>query len=261
MTKDPESTRETWSGTMQRELDKARRLYHEGAWKEAISLLNRFPHRSFVPRNIVASMDIVEGWSWYYLGIKGARFRRRGRVEQSRRAFERASQNAVDKRNKVSVLNGLPLVLWHLGDRIQSWKYSDQATDQYQDEPSVWDIRAILLQLDRYPETSLAFFEKAYELAMEEGDHRTAAHTRKNEAGLLRETGRVEESGRLYQEALELYRKSQESAGESARFHIDDVEQELASLYTPKLLRPAAMLFRKATKHQGLKAPTRSSPL
>ncbi len=247
MTKDPENTLETRSGTVQRELDKARRLYHEGAWKEAISLLNRFPHRSFVPRNIVASMDIVEGWSWYYLGIKGASFPRRGRLEQSRRAFERASQNAVDKGNRVSVLNGLPLVLWHLGDRIQSWKYSDQAIDQYQDDPSVWDIRALLLQWDRYPETSAAFFEKAYELAIEEGDYRTAAHTRKNEAGLLRETGRMEEAGRLYQEALELYRKAQEATGESAGFHIDDVEQELANLHTPKLLRPAAMLFRKGS--------------
>ena len=127
--------------------------------------------------------------------------------------------------------------------------------------PSVWDIRAILLQWDRYPETSVAFFEKAYELAMAEGDFRTAAHTRKNEAGLLRQTGRMEESGKLYHEALELYGKAQETTGESARFHIVDVNQELENLNTPKLFRPATLLFRKVAKRQGLKAPTRSSPL
>ena len=82
-------------------------------------------------------------------------------------------------------------------------------------------------------------------MAMEEGDYRTAAHTRKNEAGLLRQTGSKEESEKLYQEALELYGKAQEATGESARFHMEDVGQELANLHTPKLLRPAAILFRK----------------
>jgi tetratricopeptide (TPR) repeat protein len=233
---------------VQRELDKARKLYDEGAWKEAINLLNQFPHRPFLPRDTVASMYIVEGWSWYYLGIKGSSFSRRGRLEESRRAFEQASQNAVGKRNKVSILNGLPLALWHMGDRIQAWKYSDQAIDQFQDEPSVWDIRAILLHWDRYPETSVTFFEKAYELAIADEDFRTAGHARKNMAGLFQETGRIEEAGKLYQEALELYGKFQATTGESARFYIEDVEQEIANLHTPKLLRPAAMFFRKATE-------------
>ena len=86
-------------------------------------------------------------------------------------------------------------------------------------------------------------------MAIAEGDCLTAAHARKNKAGLFQETGRTEEAGKLYQEALELYRKSQEATGESARFHIEDVEQELANLHTPKLLRPAAAFFRRAPKH------------
>jgi hypothetical protein len=67
-------------------------------------------------------------------------------------------------------------------------------------------------------------------------------------AGLFQETGRIEEAGKLYQEALELYGKFQATTGESARFYIEDVQQEIANLHTPKLLRPAAMFFRKATK-------------
>lgn len=224
-------------------LNTARQLYDGGRWKEAIRFLSQFAERPFVPRETVVAMDAIEGWSWYFLAISGFTFGSAKRLEMAREAFVRAWNSAVGKQNKVAVLSGLPLVLWHLDRRIEAWKFSDTGLDGFEDEAPVWHTRATLLAWDGYREPAVEMFEKAYDTGIAAGDLRTAANAKKGLGGLLRQIGKPEDARTAYQAALELYDKLETVGGEANIFHLRETQRELTHLSEPGLLRRLVTLF------------------
>ena len=218
-------------------LDMARQLYGRGRWKDAIKFLAGFSERPYVPRQTVVAMDAIEGWSWYFLAIGGSSFGSAGRLRRAKEAFVRAWDSAVDKENKVSVLSGLPLVLWQLDRRIEAWKLSDEGTDEFENEAMVWLTRAILLNWDGYREAAVEMLDKAHDTGVAAGDRRTAADARRSLGSLLGRAGNLEDARTAYQGAIELYERAETDDGKPVAFHLEQTKREMSGLSKTGLLQ------------------------
>ena len=231
-----------------RMLDTAHLLYRDGAWQEALDMLTGFPSRPFIPRWAAAEMDAIEGWCWYHLGMNGAFLAKRRRLQRSRRAFAQALTGPSDRGRRTWALNGISLVLWQLGEKLEAWQINDYAVREFEDAPTLMCTRAILFRWNKETDTSARFSELACEKAMAGGDYLTAGRAKSNMAALMDSLGRREEAEKSYREALILYEKSQDATGESARFYIGEAEREIAGLRLPRLLRGLSTLRRRVIR-------------
>lgn len=210
-------------------LEKAQQLYNGGKWEGAIDTIEK-NSKIFTNDTEVAEAGRLLGWSYYYLGIKGTEEGKRANLLLAEGAFKAALGKIKEGGTKISVMNGLPLVIWILGRKGEAWQLSDSATKEFPDEPSVWNTRSIFCRWAKKFEESTMVCEKVYETALAKEDYRTAGHGKHNKADALKELGRIDEARQEYNKALELYKKFEEITGQSAQFHIEGVKKKLSTL-------------------------------
>ncbi|UZE93451.1 MAG: tetratricopeptide repeat protein [Candidatus Nealsonbacteria bacterium] len=218
-------------------LKSAKELYNKGKWNEVINIIDTF-FVSFED-NDIAEANRIKGWSYYYKGIKGPEEEKNINIQNAVNSFKIAlsllrklllSEKEKAKDTEVSAKNGLALSLWILGKKEEAKIESLKATEKFPQEPSIWNIRAILYRWAKDFEESVKICEKVYETAIKKKDFRTAGHGKHNRADALKELGKLGEAKKDYQEALKLYKKYEKESGESAKFHIDKVEEKISNL-------------------------------
>lgn len=210
-------------------LAEAQKLYNEGKWHEAVTLLtNNLP--GFVETEDRAEARRLKGWCFYYIGIKGPAEEKRDAVNLSRDMFNLALAETSDAKKKISILNGLPLSLWILEEQEEAWRMSDKAIKEFPDEPSVWNTRSILFRWAKDFKGSVEICEKVCEKALVKDDYRTAGNAKQNKADALKELGRIKEARDEYAAAVGFYKQFEKTTGQSAKFHIEGVEKKLAAL-------------------------------
>lgn len=211
-------------------LEKAQYLYNQGQWQEAIDTIDGLLPTLVPGSEIEAEALRIKGWSYYYLGIKGPAEKKMDNLMKAKFAFEVVVKNAQEKETRISAMNGLPLVLWILEKKDEAWQISDEATEEFPDTPSVWNTRSILCRWAQDYEKAVEVCEKVYEIAIQNKEYRTAGHGKHNKADALVKLGRAKEAKKEYEEAMELYKKSEEVTGESAIIHIEGVKKKLVEL-------------------------------
>lgn len=210
-------------------LEKAQKLYNEGKWQESDDLIfSNMPD----PQNEedFAEALRLRGWNRYYLGIKGPADQKGETLSISKGAFLEALRKTTDNKKRISILNGLPLVLWNLEEGWDALATSISALAEFTEEPSVWNTAAILLRWAERSKDSIPVCERVYQTALVREDYRTAGHGKQNKADALKGLGRREEARIEYATAVEMYKKFEEKTSESAKFHIEGVEKKLAAL-------------------------------
>lgn len=210
-------------------LAEAQKLYNEGKWREAFTLLQGY-QTDFLEAEDIAESCRLAGWSLYYMATKGPVEEKRNLIELSSTMFSLALSRTSDTKKKTSILNGLPLSLWILEEREEAWGVSDQAMEEFPDESSVLNTRSILCRWAKKFEESVKICERVYETALAENDYRTAGHGKHNRADALKELGRTEEAKNDYAVAVGLYEQFEVATGQSAQFHIEGVKKKLLIL-------------------------------
>ena len=210
-------------------LEDAQRLYNEGRWPEVIQAIEQALGNLTEDREI-AEANRIKGWSWYYIGIKGSPEEKNISLDRSKACFEVALVKTLDRGGKISIMNGLPLTMWNLGEKKKAWEINNQAIEEFPEEPSVWNTRSILCRWAKDFNQSVEVCEKVYETAITREEYRIAGHGKHNKADALNELGWKEMAREEYKAAIVLYRKFEEVTGESAAFHIEGVEKKLANL-------------------------------
>lgn len=117
-------------------LSRAEKLYSEGKWQEAIRLMeNRtFGAFSFVGEDLAEAKRIM-GWSYYYLAIKGSEDQKTDNLCKAANAFRDSFNITNDNEKKISITNGLPLVLWIKGEKHDALEISEDAIKEFPDVP------------------------------------------------------------------------------------------------------------------------------
>ena len=216
---------------MAKVLEDAQKLYNEGKWQEAVTLLNESLESlpGLAETEDVAEALRLKGWCFYYMGIKGPEEEKMEVLRLSRNMFDVASRKSSDAKKIISIFNGLSLPLWILGEREKAWEVSDQAVKEFPDEPSIWNTRSILCRWAKNFEQAVNICEKVYITALARRDYRTAGHGKQNRADALRELGRVEEAKINYAAAIGLYKDFEKESGQSAAPHIEGATKKLNS--------------------------------
>ena len=210
-------------------LGRAQELYNEGKWAEALGIIDK--NLKFLTTDAeIAEANRIKGWSYYYLGIKGSAEKKVENLQKSKDVFQAALEKGSEEKIRISVMNGLPLTLWILGQNDNAWDVSDQAVQEFPDIPSIWNTRSILCRWVRNFKESVKVCEKVYQTALAKGDYRTAGHGKHNRADALKELGKIKKARREYNKAIELYKKFEKATGQSAKFHIEGVEKKIANL-------------------------------
>ena len=210
-------------------LEKAQELYNEGKWQESDELI--FSNMSKLKEKEDFAEGLrLRGWNRYYLGIKGPEDHKGENLLISKGAFREALATTSDGKKKMSILNGLPLTLWILGEQKDAWQVSDQAVQEFPDEPSVWNTRSILCRWAKNFQESVKVCEKVYETASYRRDFRTAGHGKRNRGDALKELGQIKEAEKEYAAAIGLYKNFEKETGQSAEFHIKGAMEKLRNL-------------------------------
>ena len=209
-------------------IEDAQKLYNKGKWSKAIDLIDSlfFSH----DEQKVAETNRIKGWSYYYLGIKGDESYKMENMGKAEEYFRLALIKMRKEKGLISILNGLPLVLWILGKKKEAELESFKAAIKFPQEPSIWNTKAILYRWANNWRESVNICEKVYEMAIEKKDFRTAGNGKQNKADALVRLGRTEEGKQEYQKALKIYKKYEKKTGESASFHLERVQEKLSNL-------------------------------
>ena len=92
---------------------------------------------------IVAERNTIKGWCYYYIG-KGDENKKTENFENAEEYFRLALIKMKKTKGVVSILNGLPLVLWMQGKQTEAWEINDQAIRKFPETPSLWNTRSKL---------------------------------------------------------------------------------------------------------------------
>ena len=166
-------------------LAEAQKLYNEGKWPESNLLIDGL---TIAEDEEMAEARRLRGWNYYYIGTKGLDDKQAS-LGRSKAAFQYALSITSDKKKKISIMNGLPLTFWVLGEQEWAWHLSDRAIEEFPDEPSVWNTRSILFRWAKDFKGSVEVCEQVYEKAMLKDDYRTAGNAKQNKADALKELG------------------------------------------------------------------------
>lgn len=208
-------------------LAEAQELYNGGKWSGAVALLDA---GEFTKAEERAESFRLYGWCFYYLGIKGSAEEKEEMLRKSWNMFKLVLAVTSDAKKNLSALNGLPLSLWILGKQEAAWQVSDRAIEEFPDEPSVWNTRAILCRWAKDFAKSIEVCEKVYKTALAQKDYRTAGRGKHNRADALKELGRIEEARKDYLEAAYLYEQDAIITGRNAEVHLEGVKKKLLAL-------------------------------
>ncbi|KKS89583.1 MAG: hypothetical protein UV65_C0031G0014 [Parcubacteria group bacterium GW2011_GWF2_43_11] len=207
-------------------LAEAQKLYNEGKWPESNLLIDGL---TIAEDEEMAEARRLRGWNYYYIGTKGLDDKQAS-LGRSKAAFQYALSITSDKKKKISIMNGLPLTFWVLGEQEWAWHLSDRAIEEFPDEPSVWNTRSILFRWAKDFKGSVEVCEQVYEKAMLKDDYRTAGNAKQNKADALKELGQINQARDEYASAIGLYKTFGERTGQSAQFHIDGVSKKMLAL-------------------------------
>lgn len=214
---------------MKEVLEKSLKLYNDGKFLEAIQLIEK-NLANFVSDEDIAEANRIMGWSWYYLGIKGPEEEKIEKLFKSKGAFQTALDQTSNPEKRISIMNGLCLTLWVLGEREEALITNIVALSEFPNKASIWNTSSILIRWAKNPKAAVPVCEKVYQTALEAKDYRTAGHGKHNKADALKELGLIEEARKEYLAAIELYKRFERETGQSAKFHIEGVEKKLAAL-------------------------------
>ncbi|MBL7142111.1 MAG: tetratricopeptide repeat protein [Candidatus Pacebacteria bacterium] len=212
----------------QKILKLAKKLYADGKYDESVALIKK-NKVSLTGKEEIAEANRILGWDYYYISIKGPVATRKGNLKLAELSF-REALNTRNKSRKISCLNGLPLALWLLDKKPETWSVINKAVASFSEEPSVWNTKAITLRREGRFAESVQVCEKVHKTALAKGDLRTAGHAKQNKADALREIGETRRAKTEYRTAIKLYERSQKETGLSAKFHISGVEEKLSAL-------------------------------
>jgi len=210
-------------------LVEAQKLYSEGKWEAAVYLIDSEMVK-FTEKEEVAEGSRIKGWSFYYMAIKGDESSKKNFLEFSRGSFKIVLRESLEKSTRISALNGLPLVLWILGETKEAWEVSSRAVKEFPDEPSAWNTRSILCRWGKDFEQAVEVCNEVYSKALSRGDLRTAGHAKQNRGDALRELGRIEEAKLDYATAIGFYRDFERESGQSMVPHIEGATKKLAAI-------------------------------
>jgi len=210
-------------------LEEAQKLYNEGKWFEAVSLIGE-KMVNLTNKEETAEVVRIRGWCFYYMGIKGQEEKKQEMLNFSRNAFEFVLKESSDGKRRLSAFNGLPLPLWILEERERAWEVSDRAVREFPDEPSVWNTRGILCRWAKDFKQAIEICEKVYITALARKDYRTAGHGKQNRGDALKELGRFLEAKTDYAAAIGLYKNFEEESGQSATPHIEGATKKLTGI-------------------------------
>jgi len=210
-------------------LEEAQKLYDEGKWSEAVSLIGE-KMVNLTNREETAEAVRIRGWCFYYMGIKGPEEKKQEMLNFSRNAFEFVLKESSDGKRRLSAFNGLPLPLWILGEKEKAWEVSDRAVREFPAEPSVWNTRSILCRWAKDFKQAIEICEKVYVTALWKNDYRTAGHGKQNRGDALKELGRTEEARLDYVAAIGLYKDFEKGSGQSATPHIEGATKKLTGI-------------------------------
>lgn len=221
-------------------LEDAQKLYNEGKWADAIVLLSGSNLEALVDNEEIAEANRIKGWSWYYLGIKGPADKKEESLQRSKDTFQLGWEKTKDKKKQTSILNGLPLTLWILGEKVRAWEVSNRAIEDFPDEPSVWNTRSILARWAEDFKESVRVCKKVYETAWAKEEYRTAGHGQQNlgDAYILMISGSRNPLRRIalvvkaliaYNRARGCYVIFEKKTGEKATIHYEAATKKLLS--------------------------------
>lgn len=206
----------------------AQKLYNKGEWAKAIDLIDMILTSN--DEQQIAEANRIKGWSYYYLAIKGDKSLKAEKLEKAEECFRLALIKISEEKGLISILNGLPLVLWILERKQEALKLSDEVTEEFPNIPSVWNTKSILSRWGKDFQNSVEICEKVYETAIAKKDFRTAGHGKQNKADCFIELNQKEQAKKDYIEAIKMYKKHEERTGESTRFHLERVQKKLSNL-------------------------------
>ncbi|XOB41169.1 MAG: tetratricopeptide repeat protein [Candidatus Nealsonbacteria bacterium] len=209
-------------------IEDAQTLYNKGEWEKTIDFIDML----FTSRDEqqVAEINRIKSWSYYYLAIKGDESLKSKNLEKAEECFRLALIKMEKKESIVSILNGLPLVLWIQGKRTEAWEISDKAINKFPETPSIWNTRGILCRWAKNFNEAVEVGQRVFETAVKVKDFRTAGHGKQNKADALVQSERIEEAKKDYIEAIKMYKKYEEKTEESALFHLKRVQEKLSNL-------------------------------
>lgn len=202
------------------------RIYNEGKWLEVTRLVEQaLPY--LTDKEDIAQAKTIKAWSLYYMGIKCPAGIKEKILDQAREDFFSALGQLSNRGKRLSVLNGLALVLWILKHRESARKINRQALISYPDDPSALNTLAILHRWNGDYEESLKICDKAYENAAANMDLKTVGKIKQNKAEALRAIGQTEHARMEYSSAISFYKRFEKTSGQSAKFHIEEVKRIL----------------------------------
>ena len=217
---------------IEEKIEEAKALYAKGDYEEAGRLAESLRNIYFGTINIEQFAETlrIEAWAYYYLRIKGSPDDKRVNVNYARTCAEQVLFYSKDTKRRLSAHNVLPLTLWILGEESRAWRASDEALEEFYDEPSAWNTRGILARWAKDYEQGVIIGDAVADKAMGKGDFLTAGHGQQNKGDALRALGRLSEACGAYKRALEQYCQHEFSTGGSATPHIASAEKKLAEV-------------------------------
>jgi tetratricopeptide (TPR) repeat protein len=212
----------------EKSLANATKLYEKGMYKEALMLLDFLtPHNE----QLIAKANKLKGWIFYKLAIKKENQERKLQLlEKAEENFRLAEIKIKNKESKISILSGLPLVLYQQGKKEEAKKVADEVIRLFPNTPSPWNTLGILYKWNREYDKAVDILEKVFETALLEEDMRTAGNAKQNRGDALVNLNRKEEAKKDYNKALSMYKKFEEETGRKASDHIKKVKEKIISL-------------------------------
>ncbi len=204
-------------------LKDTQKLYNQGKWQTVINLIDTFFTSS--DEQQIAEANKLEAWSYYYLGIKGEKSKKIENLEKAENNFKSALEKVKKNDIKISIMNGLPLVLWILDKKEEAWKVSNKAIKEFEKVPSVWNTRSILARWAEDFEKTVELCEKVYETAKKNKDYRVVGHGKHNQGDAFVKLDEREKALESYQKAEEMYVKDGKSA-----FHLEAVRDKIRNI-------------------------------
>lgn len=211
-----------------KKIEEAKSLYAQGLYEEAGRLAESLRNIYFgtISTEEFAETLRIEAWAYYYLGIKGDPDDKRVNVNYARTCAEQVLFYSKDTKRRLSAHNVLPLTLWVLDEESRAWRASNEALEEFPDEPSAWNTRGILARWAEDYEQGVDIGNEVAKKAVEKGDFLTTGHGCQNEGDALDALGRKNEAFNAYREAEALYRHYEKISGISATPHISRVVEK-----------------------------------
>lgn len=213
-------------------------LYNSKQWAEAIDVLkNKYKGKKL---NYLqeSKLQRLMGWCYYYLGLK--------KIENPKEMGEKARKSFIKvlrigyQKDVISALSGLPLVYFYLiKDSKKAFKTMEKAVDK-EEVGSILNTQGLLKREEGLILDALSIFSESSNIAMKENDFRTSGNALNNKARTLMKLLPLIESKKelkkdirkLFNKALNDYKKYEEITGESAKFHIVDVYRKIDEVET-----------------------------